>query len=345
MSSSRECATGDESRTVAVAVSRGLPVIDLALDGEPSSDRDRAETARAVGDACTEIGFLVVTGHGVPSRVINELRRQTGDFFRRSDEFKQSVAVEPGDPLMRGFGRGRTELLESFTVNRLGAPDAAKRCSSDVDEQLLLPNKWPDIAGFRQAYTEYCAAMEGLAGEIMRLFAVSLGLPGGWFDAAFGSHMSSLTANYYPRQGAAPEPGRMRKEAHRDWGTLTVLYQDETSRGLQVYGRDGQWADVPAVPGTFVINIGDLMARWTNDRWVSTVHRVVNPPAGLAHSARYSFAYFYQPSPGAVVSCIPTCRDADETSKFPPTRADAYFAAKRRREYIKESLVARRVAG
>jgi isopenicillin N synthase-like dioxygenase len=151
--------------------------------------------------------------------------------------------------------------------------------------------------------------MDDLATDLMRLFATALGLERHWFDHSIDRNMSNLAANFYPPQRIAPAAGQLRKGPHTDWGSLTILLQDpnpaSTVSGLQVRVPDGTWLDVPPTVGEFVVNIGDLMAIWTGNRWVSTMHRVVNPQAGDG-SARLSLAYFHQPNDDAVISTIPT---------------------------------------
>ncbi|TDC79207.1 isopenicillin N synthase family dioxygenase [Streptomyces hainanensis] len=315
-----------------------VPVINLGLDGSGGD----ADVVRAVGAACENSGFLVVTGHGIPGDVIRAMRAQTARLFEETDEFKARLGADPADPLFRGFVAGRVEMMQAFTVNALEPVDA-EQLPPDVDETLTLPNKWPPIPGFQEAYTAYLAAVDGLARWIMRVFASCLRLPQGWFDDSFTPHMSSLTANYYPAQPTGPAPGRLRKMAHRDWGALTILHRDENSGGLQVHDRDGQWVEVPDVPDSFVVNIGDLMAIWTNGDWSSTVHRVVNPSAEEAHRERYSVAYFFQPSPAAMIAPVPGYVGPSATPRHEPVRADAYFAAQRRRAFILQRVMEGRV--
>jgi isopenicillin N synthase-like dioxygenase len=126
-----------------------------------------------------------------------------------------------------------------------------------------------------------------------------------------------------------PEPGQLRAGAHTDYGTLTVLLPENKPGGLQVRGADGSWRDIHAMPGSFVVNLGDLMAYWTNDRWCSTLHRVVNPPPE-AHgiSARLSLAFFHQPNHDARIECLPSCVDAAHPAKYPATTSGAHLLSK-----------------
>ncbi|WP_251020570.1 isopenicillin N synthase family oxygenase [Streptomyces sp. ISL-98] len=325
-----------------------VPVIDLssALSGTAA---ERQRVADAIGEVCENSGFLVVVGHGIPQQSIADMYDTTRKFFALPYEQKEALRSDPLDPLMRGFGRkgslaasnahasvqeerSRPDLSETFTYNRLG--DAGDNAlPEDVDGRLRLPNRWPELPGFSDTYREYYGNMEDLALEIMRLFALALRLPENWFDRKVDRHMTNLTANYYPAQPIAPEPRQLRKGVHSDWGSLTILYQDDSPGGLQVQDRQGEWLDVPVIPGSFVINIGDLMAIWTNNKWVSTVHRVVNPPREVSHRERYSMPFFHQPNFDTLIECIPTCATPENPPRHQSVLSGEYIMEKFRRAY------------
>ncbi|GES33549.1 2-oxoglutarate and iron-dependent oxygenase domain-containing protein [Streptomyces angustmyceticus] len=325
-----------------------VPVIDLAsaLGGDAA---DRRAVADAIGETCETSGFLVVVGHGVPAETLTRMYDATREFFALPQEQKEALRSDARDPLMRGFGRkgslaasnadatveeerARPDLSETFTYNRLGDPGDTS-LPPTAGAGLRLPNKWPALPGFEDAYRAYYARMEDLAVEIMRLFALALRLPEDWFDAKVDRHMTNLTANYYPAQPVAPDPGQLRKGVHSDWGSLTLLYQDDAPGGLQVRDKNGDWLDVPVIPGSFVVNIGDLMAIWTNDTWVSTVHRVVNPPREFSHRERFSMPFFHQPNFDTLIECIPTCTGPDTPPKYAPVLSGEYIMDKFRRAY------------
>jgi isopenicillin N synthase-like dioxygenase len=171
--------------------------------------------------------------------------------------------------------------------------------------------------------------MEALAGRMLHIFAVALGLPEDWFDDKVDRHLGTLAANHYPEQPTAPAPGQLRVRAHVDFSTLTILYQDDAPGGLQIHQRGVGWIDVPAVPGSFVVNLGDLMGRWTNDHWVATPHRVVNPPADQAMTRRFSLPFFHLPNHDAVIEVIPTCVSEDRPARFAPVLAGEWTEARR----------------
>src|SRR5262249_8375261 len=135
-------------------------------------------------------------------------------------------------------------------------------------------------AGFERAATAYYRAMNELIRELMRLAALALSVEETFFDDKIDRSIGTMRLNYYPAQQSAPAAGQLRAGAHSDYGGFTILSGEDVLGGLQVRTRDGRWMDVATTPMRFVVNIGDLLMRWTNDRWLSNLHRVVNPPAG-----------------------------------------------------------------
>ncbi|MEY1556203.1 isopenicillin N synthase family dioxygenase [Yoonia sp. R2331] len=271
-----------------------FPSYDLSrFAADPSS-------AREVDAICRDTGFLVLTGHGVAPQVIDDVWTAAAAFFAQDPATKAQVrAPYPGYPygwlgpdseaLAKSKGMDTPpDLKESFNGGPLWVPldapaDALKFC--------YQPTLWPDLPGFQDAWTAYYAAMETLAARIMQVFAVALGRDADFFAPFIGNPISALRALHYPATGAAAQKDQQRAGAHTDYGSLTILLPQPDRRGLQVQIA-GDWVDVPTPPGAFVINIGDLMALWTNDRWVSTLHRVVAIPD---QPARQSLAFFHQP--------------------------------------------------
>ncbi len=165
--------------------------------------------------------------------------------------------------------------------------------------------------------------MEGLAGSLCRIFARALALPEGFFDSRVDKHICQLRIMHYPPPAAAPLPDQLRAGEHADLGMMTLLYSDNDIGGLQLKDRDGRWVDAPVIPGAIMINLGDLMMRWTNDRWVSTPHRVVNPPADADwRSRRLSIGMFWIPNYDAEIACIDSCRGDHDARYEPITVAD-----------------------
>lgn len=315
-----------------------VPIIDLA----PclASESGKRDVARTIGRACETTGFFAVTGHGVPAEVDRACWDASRAFFDLPVAEREAVAFPhvgypygyarlAGETLASSRGEATPpDLKESYSIGPLVHPAARP---SDPDEAFVYSlNLWPDNPpGFRESLEIYYRAMERLAARLMDLFAIALALPTRYFDDKIDRHISALRVLNYPDQDAAPEPGQLRAGAHSDYGSLTILRQEAAPGGLQVLTRDGRWTPVPAIAGAYVVNIGDLMARWTNDRWVSTVHRVVNPPPDAVGSTRrQSIAFFHQPNWNAEIRCLPSCLDPALGAKYAPIGSGAYLMAK-----------------
>jgi isopenicillin N synthase-like dioxygenase len=320
-----------------------VPVVDIApfLAG---SEFGRREVARAVNRACTDIGFIIITGHGLPRTLIDAMMRVSREFFDLSiDEKLRSLPPRREHP--RGYSRYMDESL-AYTANQVAPPDLKEAFAIgqvDVPEDdyhrgelaglSFAANIWPlQPAGLRQIWTEYYRAMERLSQDVMRIFAVALDLPERFFADKLDRHVSVLRALNYPNQATVPLPGQLRAGEHTDFGSLTILLQEDRPGGLQVHTRSEGWCDVHPVPDSFTVNIGDLMQIWTNDRWVSTRHRVANPPSELSSdSRRQSIAFFQQPNYDALITCLDSCRAAGEVAKYAPITSGEHMWAKIRR--------------
>ena len=315
-----------------------FPIFDLSRF-EAADPAGKAILGQEVDHICRETGFLAISGHGVPQETIDRAWTAARAFFDLPAEEKlRSKAPYPGYPYgylgpeLEALAKSRGEdtppdLKESFNGGPLAVPDGLD------DEQALAfcyaQTIWPDAPeGFRDAWTDYYRAMEDLAARIMRVFAVALTLPEDAFAPTIDKPISALRALNYPKQAVVPKPGQLRAGAHTDYGSLTILLPQTGSGGLQILDPAGNWVDVPPVPGAFVINIGDLMARWTNDRWVSTLHRVVNPTGEAARARRQSFAFFHQPNWHQEIVCLPTCLGEGEAPKYEPVLSGPYLMSK-----------------
>lgn len=286
----------------------------------------RAEKAAQLDGICRETGFLVLTGHGVPDAVIAAQWEAVRRFFALPPAEKAQVAVADGAPYgwlgpgTEALARSRGEetppdLKESFNGGPLTVPeDVGDPAAYDF---CYRPTPWPDLPGFRAAWQDYYREMEALAARIMAAFAEALGLERTFFAPFIGQPVSALRALRYPSVTEAAA-GQQRAGAHSDYGSLTILLPGPGARGLQI-ARAGDWVDVVAPAGAFVVNIGDLMARWTADRWVSTLHRVVAAPP---QPERFSLAFFHQPDWQAEI--VPL----DGSDAYPPVRSGPYLMEK-----------------
>lgn len=322
-----------------------IPVVDLepALHG---SEADRRAVARAIDRNCTEIGFFTIRGHGVPIDAIRDLRGKADAFFALPlNDKMQAAPADPATP--RGYRAMGLEALsyanavaapfdlkEFYHIGRERWPDAPYFTQGE-GPRYFIPNIWPaHPQGFGEAAERYYAAMERLSERLMGLTALALGLPEQFFADKIDRHITAIRINYYPEQREPPKPGQLRAGEHSDYGLLTILNGENVAGGLQVKTRGGAWIDVETEPDTFVVNIGDLLMRWTNDRWVSNVHRVANPPDSVAaRSKRLSIAFFHHPNYDALVECIAPAGRA----KYPPVLSGRYRDEKYRQTRVKSA--------
>ena len=303
-----------------------VPVIDIA----PFVDEDavtKPRVAAAVNRACEDIGFLVITGHGIESEACEQVFACARQFFALSAEEKLEVLKPEGytssayhafatqSYASKNLIRTAVDLRESFGMGRPDRPTGAF-------------NLWPRRpTEFEAVFTEHFYRTERLAYDLARLFAAALELPEDYFADKLDRHDSAMLVHNYPEQGTEPLPNQFRTGPHSDVGFFTILRTEREHRpgGLQVQTRSGAWIDVPAVPDSFVINIGDTLMRWSNDRWISTMHRVINPPRETAAgNSRMSLPFFFKANQDAVVECLPNCFGIGNPAKYPPVTAGAY---------------------
>lgn len=312
-----------------------VPIVDLS--GCATDVDRRREVAATIDQTFRETGFMVIVGHGVDCELTSRMYAVTAEFFLQADAEKLRYLSPVGSSTRRGFSRNNysaasrddatpPDLCEFFTMNRLGEPGLATRAMlGDRYDELGVPNIWPRTpARFQAMWLDYFAAMERLALLLMQLFALGLDLDEHYFDRYVDNDYTYMIGNFYPPQLTPPAPGQLRRGAHTDWGTLTILSQDASPTGLEVVNRQGEWVPVAPIDASFVVNIGDLMAAWTNDRWASTLHRVVNPPAEQAASYRISIPFFHQPNIDALIECLPSCASADDPPKHPPVTSGGW---------------------
>ena len=322
--------------------STGIPVIDLSLARQGSA-ADRLVVARQVDAACREIGFFAITGHGVEPGIVADLRSAAHAFFALPQAEKLR-ARHPVPGTNRGYhpvggealatandGDTPPDLKEFFHVGPVDVTDDAY-FTAEPARRHFQPNIWPAAPdGFERAATVYYRAMSGLVVLLMRLTALALLLEESFFDARIDRSIGAMRLNYYPAQSAAPREGQLRAGPHTDYGGFTILSGEDVPGGLQVRTRGGTWIDVRTEPMSFVVNIGDLLMRWTNDRWLSNLHRVVNPRSSEPPGARLSIAFFNHPNYDTLIECLAPPGQA----KYPPVLSGDY----RDQKYAKTGLV------
>ena len=296
-----------------------IPIIDLApfLAGAAGGD----EVVQAIRSACEEIGFFCVIGHGVPEDVVDRLGERARAFFDLGEDEKRRLG-RSGDQ-MGG-------VTYSPVASEALAASRGERTPGDLKQMLDYGpgwpgDRWPAVPeGLREAHEAYFLALSDLAAHLRRAFALAAGLPADVFEPSFRNHLSSLRVIDYPEMAVPPEPGQLRAGAHSDYGFVTILRSQASAGGLQAQSRAGEWIDVPALDGAFVVNIADALMRMTNDYWVSTPHRVVNPPTGVSGTRRQSIPYFHNPDPDAIVECLDAFVSAARPARYEPVSYEEY---------------------
>jgi isopenicillin N synthase-like dioxygenase len=311
-----------------------VPIIDIS--------RDPDVVGRELDEVCRTAGFFQIIGHGIDEDISGQAWTTTTRFFDLPLADRMSVARPTatypygyipvaGESLSQSLGDAAPpDLKEVFNIGPVTRP---KHVFTDPDEEWVYsPNLWPAaLPELEESWTAYYAAMVDLSDRLMSLFARGLGLAPSFFVDKLDQSPNALRAINYPERHIAPMPGQLRAGAHTDYGTVTVLRQDAVG-GLEVLDLNGNWVGVEPVPAAFVINIGDLMARWTNDRWHSTLHRVVDPAdASQARARRQSMPFFQNANWSAEISCLPTCLAPGEKPKYETVLAGPHLMDKFRK--------------
>ena len=321
-----------------------VPVIDINPYFGGTEAAKRAVAAE-IGRACREVGFYIIVGHGIPRDLVASVDKQARAFFDLPDDVKMTLHGKEagacgysamGDRSL-AFTRGEKsppDLVESFQIAKVDTNDQDPYFQTETAAKLMPTNRWPEQSPkVREVLTDYYLKMGVLARDLLRLSALALDLPESYFDARIDKHISRLSLKLYPEQRVKPLPGQLRAGAHTDYGTVTILRPGDSVGGLQVADKDGNWHDVPTVENSFVINQGDLMARWTNDHWLSTLHRVVNPPdEAMGGNRRLSIVFFHHPNYDSMIECLPTCKNPGEGEKYPAVSVANYYAMKRQQQ-------------
>ncbi|TJZ57133.1 isopenicillin N synthase family oxygenase [Streptomyces piniterrae] len=315
-----------------------VPAIDIS-SWTTGTEADRRAIATAVDEAARTVGFMQIRGHGIPEGTITAFADALDAFFALPLEQKKELRP-PSPDVNRGYTPPRTEklslslgvpaavedLFEAFNVGS----EAVAFPGLDLPEEHYPANLWPSVPGFRQAVGEWCTRAGGLAERLLEIFAHALGLEDGYF-APFTDHsIDVLRMNHYmlPEGELVIDRDQMGMGAHTDYGIVTVLWADRVP-GLQILDAGGDWHDVLPEPGCLLVNLGDLLARWTNNRWLSTMHRVLPPTDDRGRVVRRrSAAYFHDGNWDAEISCLPGCVPADAEPLYPPTTVSRHLAEK-----------------
>ncbi len=321
-------------------MSSTVPVIDLKpwFAGDPAG---RASVVDAVEQACSTYGFFQIVGHGIDPALVAAMLDANDTFFALPEDEKMALVRPP--EVNRGYSPISAEslayslgvdappdLFEAFNVGR-DVVDETDPAVIAERHRIFADNPWPDPPEpFRTAVVAYFDAVAELAREVTRIFATALDQPVEFFVDRCTHPTEVMRLLRYERQPGSPDPveGQQRIGAHTDYGIVTVLYADPVP-GLEIVGPDGAWWPVVPTDGAFVVNIGDMLAEWTNDRWRSTLHRVAPPPVGVDGPAtRRSTAFFLDGDYDTLIECLPSCCSEANPARYEPILAGEHLIQK-----------------
>jgi isopenicillin N synthase-like dioxygenase len=317
-----------------------IPVVDFSGSFSPHLE-DRKSIAWEIHKACRETGFFYIANHRVPRNLIESQFDHAQRFFALPLERKLALHMSKS-PSAAGYEPIEGQILASQDDSAEKAPPDLKEsfyCAMELPDdhpwarkriRSFGHNQWPvDLPGFKEQMLAYHGAMRQLGDRVLAMLALSLDLPEGHFAALYGMPGAMLRLLRYPPHSHATATNQLGAGAHTDWGGITLLAQDNLG-GLEVRNVDGEWIQAKPIPDTFVINLGDLMQRWTNDIYRSNMHRVRN---NSASRERYSIPFFYSPGPDSMIECLPTCTDPEHPPKYPPCTASQHISEMFRRSY------------
>lgn len=315
-----------------------VPVIDIGPYVNNAGAQARSEVARQIDAAARTVGFMQIVGHAVPQPVLDGFTAALDSFFGLELAAKREYRTPPA--INRGYSPPKSESLslslgvesagrmkDFFEAFNVGVP-AARYPDLDLPAEDYAENLWPgELPEFRAPVEAYFAEAARVARTLTTAFADALELPAGYFDAFTDHSLDVLRMNNY-----ALPPGAVELDGeligmgeHTDYGIVTVLWADRAP-GLQVLGADGVWHDVQPEEGALLVNLGDLMARWTNERWMSTLHRVKPPIVDGTIQRRRSAAYFHDGNLDAVIATLPSC--VGDGSRYEPVTVAEHIRAK-----------------
>ena len=316
-----------------IATTRELPVIDIG--GLRNGDAAEHDIARAFDDAFRTTGFCYIANTGIDRSLLDRVFSASRRFHALPDDAKTSVAI---NQFHRGYIAARTQVFKSSSVAQVTRPNLSESFmlmhevppgDARFGTPLNGPNQWPaGLPGFREHAQAYDTALRALCLRLLRPIALALDLPADALSPFFRQPTTFLRLLHYPPQ-PPDAPGDLYGAApHTDYGFITILAQDN-SGGLEVRPRNGDWIAAPPIADTFVVNVADMLARWTNDRWQSTPHRVRN----LSGGDRYSCPYFYDMDLDASIACLESCCGADNPPRYQPVRYGDYLLDRLNRNY------------
>lgn len=309
-----------------------LPIVNLSGLGTREGD---AEIARTLDHAFSTLGFAYFSDTPITPAQRAEIFEASRRFHALPEAAKRTVAM---NEFHRGYMAPNTSIIATSSVAKVTKPNFSESFMfmHEVPEgdprygaPLQGPTPWPaDLPGFREAVLRYQAAMEAFCRKLLVPVALALDLPGDALLSDFAQPTTFLRLLHYPPQAPDSPEDAFGSAPHTDYGVLTVLCQDG-SGGLEVRRADGTWLKATPIPDTYVVNVGDMLSRWTNGRWQSTPHRVKN----LSGNDRYSIPYFFDMDMRATVACLPSCTDAANPPRHEPVLYGDYLLERLNKNY------------
>jgi isopenicillin N synthase-like dioxygenase len=317
-----------------------IPVIDLAPAFSADADA-RRQVAWNIHKACRDTGFFYIRNHRVPESLVADQFTWTRRFFDLPLDEKLAIHMR-NSPTRAGYEPIGGQVLDSQDkTSSPGAPDlkesfyaGVELADDDPTAKLMMRgyghNLWPaSLPGFRTQMLAYQSELRSLGDRLLGLIALSIGVAEDFFAPFFDAPVKTVRLIKYPAQPGEVTGNRIGAGAHTDWGAITILAQDSVG-GLEVRNVDGDWIEAPPIPETFVVNLGDLLARWTNDIYQSNFHRVKN---NSSSRDRYSVPFVYNPRRSAGIDAIPTCVSDDHPRKYQMVTAAEHLDEMFRRSY------------
>ena len=317
-----------------------VPVIDLGPAFSSDIEKRKA-VAWEIHKACRDTGFFYVINHGISQDLVDAQFEWAKRYFDLPLERKMAMHMKLS-PSTAGYEPIGGQVLDSQDADAENAPEDLKEsfyCGLALPDdhpyavanlRSFGHNQWPaELPGFRTQMLTYQDAVSALGDRLIGLIALSLELPEAYFAPLFEMAAVTLRIVKYSPHPQSARANQLGAGAHTDWGGITLLAQDNAG-GLEVRNIAGEWLEAKPLPGSFVVNLGDLMARWTNGIYNSNMHRVKNAVSGRD---RYSVPFFYGPKPSARIECLPTCTDADHPPQFASCTASEHLNEMFRRSY------------
>ena len=306
--------------TAAPPTGKNLPIIDMS---SLQTGIGIKELAGKVNEACKGTSFFLIANHGIPENIIDSAMQASRLFFEQPIEARMKSLK---DEFHRGYlpfgttqypGQG-PDLKDTFDVG-IDLPLDDPQVKAGLP--LHGPNQWPDLENFRTPVETYFTAIHQLGLQLLEVFALSLNIDRQFFTQYYTKPTVLMRMMHYLPQSSSLSSNSIGATAHTDFGLMTILNQDNLG-GLEIQLLDGSWISAPSIPGTFVVNIGQLMARWTNDVYKATTHRVIN----RSNKERYSIPFFFNPNHYAKVQCIPSCQSPERPPKYSDVLAGEHIA-------------------